>query len=63
MVMDKVVMLKIITPTTEQINEAARDLERELYGNSLNAASALYFSEELKRRVMEMVQINIENEK
>lgn len=61
--MDMVVTLKIITPTHEQIDEAARDLERELSGNSLNAASALYFSEELKRRVMEMVQINIENEK
>ncbi|WP_313021147.1 hypothetical protein [Atlantibacter hermannii] len=61
--MDILVTLKIITPSHEQVEEVSKNLERELSGNTLNAANALWFSEELKRRVMELVQINIQYEK
>ncbi|WP_312990835.1 hypothetical protein [Atlantibacter hermannii] len=63
MMMDIVVKLEIYTPSHEQVEDVARNLERELSGNALNAANALWFSEELKRRVMELVQINIQYEK
>ena len=53
------VSIKTSIPDEEKVLELASQLEREMYGTPLNAKTALEFVDELKRRVFELVQIEV----
>lgn len=53
------VSIKASIPNEEKVFELASQLESEMHGTPLNAKTALEFVDELKRRVLELVQIEV----
>lgn len=51
--------LTFTVPTYEQIIKVALDVEREMLGKPLNTENAFTFTEEVKRRVGDMLVVEI----
>lgn len=51
--------VKFTVPTFDQIMKVALDVEREMLGKPLNTENAFTFTEEVKRRVGDMLVVEI----
>jgi predicted protein tyrosine phosphatase len=55
------VRLSCSAPTSDEIFAVASDVEKEMAGKPLNAETAFAFTEEVKRRVADMIQVTVLN--
>ncbi|KLP86831.1 MULTISPECIES: hypothetical protein [Enterobacter cloacae complex] len=51
--------INTIIPSEEKIREIASQLEDEMHGRPLNAETAFEFTDELKRRVFDLIEIRV----
>lgn len=51
--------VKFTIPTEDQVMKIALDVEREMLGMTLNTENAFTFTEEVKRRVGDMLVVEI----